>query len=212
MNFCVLTCWRKQASIWAAICFMVLLVSACGQKNRLVSSWVDPAVKVAKVEDALVIGVARDATIRRLYEDSLSRGLYAEGVRTIQGHRVTAVQETITYETVVQAAQETKAKTVLISHLADATRKISSGDALGRQYGDLKDLPMTVDMVASTAPRVASTSSKTTLWLESRLYDVATRDLLWSAQVEVVDPVMTNKAIDKATILFVQDLKAKGLL
>jgi len=200
--------------MYVALLLSLLVVSSCASKNRLLSSWVDPTIGGTgqKIEDVLVIGVARDATIRRLYENSYARGLQREGVHTFTGHAVEAVKKTVNYDTVVQAAEVTKAKTVLITRLIDASTKSESSDSLGRMYGVLKDAPMDAMIMAAGTAQVSSTSTKVKLQLESLLYDVKTKKLLWSGIVEVTNPVMTNKYIDSATRLFIEDLQKNELL
>jgi hypothetical protein len=208
---------RGSLSIAAGVVLLLVVVglSSCATRNRLLSSWIDPAVAGSsgqKVEDTLVIGVARDATIRRLFENSFARGLGREGVRSFKGHTVEAVQETVNYETVLQASEATGAKTVLITRLADFSRITESGDSLGRRYGVLKDAPMDYGLMVASTMQVSTTSNKLQLVLESLLYEVKTRKLLWSARTEVTDPVMTNTFIDSATELFFEDLKKHQLL
>lgn len=207
--------FRSSSSyLWTAVLLTVLLLSACTARNRLLASWVDPAVAGTgqKVEDTLVIGVARDATIRRLFENSFARGLQGQGVRSFTGHTVAAVEKTINYDSVVQAATDTGAKTVLITRLVDVRQSSSTGDSVGRVYGVLKDAPMEAGMLTSSTTQVTSTTTQVKLHLESLLYDVKTRKLLWSARSEVTDPVMTNRFIDTATELYIADLKQNGLL
>lgn len=207
---------NRLSSLAASMVLLLTVIglSSCTTRNRLLSSWIDPAVAGSgqKIEDTLVIGVARDATIRRLYENSFARGLQREGVRSFKGSTVEAVKETVNYETVVQAAKDTGAKTVLITRLADFSRTTSTGDSVGRIYGVLKDAPMDYGMLVASTTEVTSTSNRLKFELESLLYDVGTRKLLWSGRSEVTDPVMTNKFIDSATALFIEDLKKNKLL
>ena len=192
----------------------VSILSSCTTRNRLLSSWVDPAVAASgqKVEDTLVIGVARDATIRRLFERSVAKGLQREGVNTFQGNTVEAVKDTINKESVLKACQDVGAKTVLITRLLDVSTITTTGDALGRKYEFLDDAQINYGVATTVADPVTTDSETLQYKLESRLYDVKTRKLLWSAITEVTDPVMTNAFIDSATALYIEDLKKNKLL
>lgn len=212
----VFRCDTRSLTAVAAIALLLAVIglSSCATRNRLLSSWIDPSVAGSgqKAEDTLVIGVARDATIRRLFENSFARGLQREGVRSFKGNTVEAVKETVNYETVLKATEETGAKTVLITRLVDFSRITDTGESLGRSYVVLKDAPLDYNMLATARTPVSSTTNKLQLKLESLLYDVKTRKLLWSATTEVTDPVMTNTFIDSATALYIEDLKKNKLL
>ncbi len=197
------------------LCLTVLVfvgLTACAS-NRLLSSWVDPAATGKKVENVLVIGVFRDTMARRLYENSLVRELKKEHVNGFAGHNVEAVKESITYDSVVKAAGESGARSVLITRLAEVSSKTSTSmDSVGRIYASLEDAPISADQLY-LSPSV-TTSSKTTVkvQLESLLYDVATRKLIWSARSEVTDPVLSNRFLDTVTSIYVADLKKKGMI
>ncbi len=199
-------------SLFSFTLLVLVGLTACAS-NHLLSSWVAPAANGKKVEDVLVIGVFRDSLARQLYEKSLVRELKKANVTAFAGYNVEAVKESITYDSVVKAAEESGAGSVLITRLAEVSSKTStSKDSVGRIYTNLEDAPISADQLL-LSPSVTN-SSKTTVkvQLESLLYDVATRKLIWSARSEVTDPVLSNRYLDTVTSLSVDDLKKKGLI
>lgn len=187
------------------------VLSSCAS-NRLLSSWTDPAMTDMKVEDVLVIGAFKDTTIRRLFENSFARGLQRENVQAFAGYSVEAVNKSVVYDTIIQATEATGAKTVLITRLVDVTSKTTTRDAVGRQYVDLEDAPIGPGMFYASPSISTSTNTRVKVQLESLLYDVPSRKLVWSARSELVDPVMTNSSMDNTTTLYIADLKNRDLL
>jgi hypothetical protein len=48
--------------------------------------------------------------------------------------------------------------------------------------------------------------------LETNLYDVATEKLIWSSQVEAIDPTMTKVDFEEIVNLLIEGLRQKNLL
>ncbi|MFV0437389.1 MAG: hypothetical protein ACK5PS_08365 [Desulfopila sp.] len=203
---------RSRWGVSVLLLLTALVVSSCSAKTRLLSSWVDPGVSETdwKIEDALVIGVSRDATTRRLFENSYARGLQRHGVRAVTGDTVDAVRNTITYDTVVQAAESTGVKAVLVTRLKDASTRSVTSDSLGQMYSIFADEPIADGPLINPGP--SSTTTRVQWQVESMLYEVKTKKLLWSGVLELADPVMTNRYIDSATRYFIDDLQEKGLI
>lgn len=194
-----------------AILLVLLLLASCAS-NRLLSSQVQPAAAGKKVEDVLIVGVFHDQLVRKLYEKSFARGLSGVGVTSFLGHVALPEKEPINRDTVIKAVELTGAKSVLVTRLTEIRSTTSTKDAVGRTYDSLDDAPFAPGMHYAMSSLSTSSATTVKVQLEALLYDVKSRQLLWSAAAEVVDPVLTNRYIDTVTVLYIEDLKKNNLL
>lgn len=204
---------RRRLLVLSGIILLAwtVLLSSCASE-KLVSSWADPAMTGKKIEDVLVIVAAKDDTIRKLFENSFERSFQKEGVKSFTGHTVEAVQESITYDTVLQATKSTGAKMALITRLTDVRQKSVTRDSLGRSYVSLEDAPYGPGMFYAGSAMSTSTNTKTKVHIECLLYDVATKKLVSNTRYEMINPVMTNKYLDGVTRFNIAEFKKQNLL
>ncbi len=198
----------------AAGVLLLLLLSSCATTS-LTTSWHD-AVFTAQnnMDDVLVIGLTKDETVRRLYEDGFVAKLSDAGVRAYPSYTLDIADIKPTKKAVAAAVAAIDAGYVLI------TRHVSTDT---KQHYRPPE-PVYVDPYYSRMDRYyplvyreayyrpGYSYSVTTVLLESNLYDAATGKLIWSAQSKSVDPAMTEKYIDELIAVFVQDLKKSGFI
>jgi hypothetical protein len=61
-------------------CAGALALAGCGSATRLTKVWTDPAFATNSLRHLMVIGIARNATDRRVFEDSFTAALRAQGI------------------------------------------------------------------------------------------------------------------------------------
>lgn len=200
----------RPHSLFLSLCFSfcLLLLAGCAS-NRLVSTWSDPAAGVLQ-GDVLVIAVTHQDTLRRLFEESYVNLLEGEGLDAVPGYTVTEGGKPVGYDNVVSAVKKTGVGTLLVTRLSDVSAKTVEQMATGRKYDTLDTLE--ADPVFFNPVPKQATKTTTRMKLVSKLYDVQSRKLLWSAITESKDPVMTSAYIDKLTSMIVADMKKKQLM
>lgn len=200
--------YRVAIQFLALLLFSVLL-SSCGT-GKIVSSWSGAEIKAMSFDNILVIGVARNATTRRLFENSFVEDLQREGKNAFVSYKIETMKDNPTTDTIIQAVKETGADAVLLTRLNGAEEKTLTQESVGRTYMDLDSAPL--DTVYFLPEQSTSTYTRVRVLLESRLYDVETKQLIWSATSRLKNPVMTKKYMEKATDIFIKDLKEKKWL
>ncbi len=165
-------------------------------------------MEASKIEDVLVIGLARHSTTRNIFEKAYVEDLVAENIRATPSHKVIEGTLAPTREALLKVIKKTDAKTVLITRLANRKNKTYYQDATGPITSSYEE-PYGA-FFQSRTPQTAAT--KIFVYLESNIYDVQTEKLIWSATAEAKDPVMTKAYMKKITNLFIKDMKGKGLL
>ncbi len=186
-----------------------MLLSSCA-KNKIVSSWSAPEMKTADIKTILVIGVAHNATYRRLFENAFVQDLKREGTAAIPSYNLKILEGMPTPETVIQVVKETGADAVLLTRMNSRSEKTYTREAVGRTDMALDRAPY--EPVFMLPDQTTTTSITIRVVLESKLYETASKNLIWSATSELKDPVMTKKYVEKATVLLVEDLKKANIL
>ncbi len=185
----------------------VLLLTSCAKQN-LTSSWINTSLPEMKMEDVLVIGLAKHPTTRNIFENAYVEDLEEENVKAFPSHKVAGENLEPTREALLKVIRKTDAKTVLITRLVNSKKKTLYQDAVGPTSSSYEE-PYGAFFQAQT-PQTSAT--KIFVYLESNLYDVQTEQLIWSATAEAKDPVMTKEYMKRITNLFIKDLKKARLL
>ena len=100
--------------------FVALLVAACSS-TTMRGSWSDPAF-TNKISNLYIIGISKDETRRRIFEDTFSRQLASQGVKSFPSYRDLPNNQEQDREIIIQRMKEEGCDSVLITQLID-TRK-----------------------------------------------------------------------------------------
>lgn len=114
-----------------------LLLSACAS-TQFNAQWLNPeAGSRLPVRNVLVIGVSRDTTARRVYEDAMVAQLAARGVKAQPSYRSLPDDGPAAQPAIERAVREAGADAVLISRTVSVTSevRVSPGMVMGPPYG-----------------------------------------------------------------------------
>lgn len=196
--------------------FLSTLLLSCASTN-LTTTWHD-ADYAGKglLHDILIIAVAKEKSVRRLYEDRFVAILEESGIHAVPSYTLKNSNIEPTRDAVDKAVAESGARFVLITrHLSTDTKQhyrppepvsVFSDPYYSRVHGYY---PLAYREVYYTP---GYSYNVTTVSMESNLYDTSTEKLVWSAQSQSIDPKMTQKYIDGLISIFAKDLQEKGLL
>ncbi len=208
---------KKIFSLSAALLLLIVsvMLTSCGGGSKMTGSWSDSTVTAPVKGKILVIGVARNETHQRIFENSLGANLEAEGVVTVAGHTLTSEKIEPTKEAIVALVQQAGAAAVLVTHVIGSEEMSSYFPAIGGTFitpGYYGGLYSYYPMVYNYVYMPAQNFSKEVVTLETGLYDAHTGKLLWVGRSEAVNPEMTKKFYTSLTKLFVKDLCKKELI
>lgn len=194
--------------------FCLLLLSSCSG-SKLLSTWESETAGQFNTAKVLVVGVAKDETKRRIYEDTFTDSLMAMDVGAVASY--TASQQGIgpTEEHLREVVKKSGCDSVLITHMVGAAEKdfyqpnsvIIGTNSVG-STGLYGYYPFIYRSVYSGGSYISTTQ----VVLETILYDVITEKRVWSARSESIDPVMTRKYYQQLIDLFLRDLENKKIL
>ncbi len=114
-----------------------LLLSACAS-TQFNAQWLNPeAGSRLPVRNVLVIGISRDTTARRVYEDTMVAQLAARGVKAQPSYRSLPDDGPAAQPAIERAVREAGADAVLISRTISVINEIrvSPGMVMGPPYG-----------------------------------------------------------------------------
>jgi len=114
-----------------------LLLSACAS-TQFNAQWLNPeAGSRLPVRNVLVIGISRDTTARRVYEDTMVAQLTARGVKAQPSYRSLPDDGPATQPAIERAVRDAGADAVLISRTISVINEIrvSPGMVMGPPYG-----------------------------------------------------------------------------
>ena len=205
---------------------VALLVAACSS-TTMSGSWPDPAL-TKKVKIVYIIGISKDETRRRIFEDTFGRQLASQGIKTFSSYRDLPSNQDTDREAITQRMIEEGCDSVLITQLIDTRKETvtspgrvsgySSGPYYGNRrgyggrggyynnwgsyYGRRTDIvyepPTSTEFVIAT--------------VESVMYDLKTEEMIWSGQLETVIEGNFEKMVQDFVDTVSKDLTAKGII
>lgn len=126
-----------QAARLALLGCAALLLSACAS-TQFNAQWLNPeAGSRLPVKSVLVIGISRDTTARRVYEDTMVAQLAARGVKAQPSYRSLPDDGPATQPAIERAVRDAGADAVLISRTVSVTNevRVSPGMVMGPPGG-----------------------------------------------------------------------------
>jgi hypothetical protein len=204
----------KKISPFFLILLCSFVLSSCSA-NKLTSSWKNDSLEQYQMDTVLVVGIARDETKRRIYEDTFVSSLTEAGVHAVPSYTVSKQSEEPSEKALREMLTKSHATAVLITHMVshketESYQRSALLVGTNNYYGNTLYgyYPFIWNSISPSGTYV----SKIKVMLETNLYDVKTEDLLWSALSESTDPVMTRKYYQELIDLFLNDLKKDNLL
>lgn len=198
---------------FASGCIALILLSAC-TSTQLVQRWHDPEYPGSKLQKILVLGVFKDDTRRRSFEQAFTDQLNASGRHAVAGYSLVPDAADIgSREAVVAAVQKAGADAVLITHFkGESTQQ--------------RNVPPRVDYVPTMgigyygyyAPvyravyQPGYTVVDKIVKLETRVYALSNEKLVWAGNSESVNASSSDRVIQELAGLVATDMKKHGLI
>ena len=211
--------------IQAGLVAFALLIAGCSTTS-VSGSWKNPDF-AGKVKDIYIIGIAKQETNRRIFEDQFSSQLTKYGVTGISSYRDLPASEEINKETIADKVKTNGADSVLLSRIiGQETKEVVNpgtityvGPGPGyygrrgyspgpyyRNYGDYYTYSRQYAYSPATVTKYKVVS------VEANLYDAETSELIWSAQLETVLDDNLEKLIADFVKVVTENLSSKGLI
>jgi hypothetical protein len=195
--------------IFALAIAVALGLAACAASTKIVNQWVSPDYTSPRFRKIMVIGVSKQPSIRRTFEDLFVTKLKAAGVDAVPSYLYIPEDGQVDEGRLQAAVKQAGADAVIITRLVRVEKKteVSPGfyqpaPALGFYRG------YSAAWVGYyEPPRVYQYDVYIS---ETSLYDM--NQLVWSGTVETTAPHDINKEIERYVDTVIDALKSKNLL
>jgi hypothetical protein len=203
----------KSSIFWCGL--LAVALAACGTSTKVPTAWKDPAYTGAGFEKIFVIAIGDNDGARRLYEDSLASELSKRGLTATASYTHLPNSERLSEGAIHEAMQGGSFDAVTISHLIGEkeetkyvpprTYTVPRG---GYGYGYYGYYSAGWDTVHE--PGYYKTN--TIVRLETNLYRVSDKALIWSGQSDTLNPKSVADTIDSATRAIAKQLGKDGVI
>jgi len=197
-----------------------IILVACSS-TMITGSWKNPDF-TGKVEKVYVVGIARQETIRRLFEDGFCKELATLGATGVPSYGDLKINDETSQDVIAGRINANGADSVLMARaISSRTEQVVnpgyiSGPAYApgyyypdpyyRHYGGY--YARSYDMVYQPA----TVSEFQVVTIEANLYSAADGELIWSAQLETVVEADLSALINDFIKVVSKDLRDNGLL
>lgn len=163
-----------------------LLLASCATSTQFNAQWLNPqAGDRLPVRNVLVIGISRDTTARRIYEDAMVAQLAARGVKAQAAYKSLPDDGPAPQPAIERAVREAGADAVLISRTVSVTNEVRvspgmvMGPPAGFGWGGFYGYYHGMWSAAYAMPPNVYTVQNVVV--DTRLFDAKDFMLLWSA-------------------------------
>lgn len=199
----------------SASCLCLVLVAALGMTScastQLVNQWSNPAYKSSSFKKIMVIGVTKQAAIRRNFEDEFVAQLKAAGVNATPSYLYIPQDGPVGEAVLKQALKEAAADAVIITRLVRVQQKTEIAPGY---YAP--DPGMAIHPLYTTAwndyyePPIVYRSEVYTS--ETSLYDTAKNQVVWKGTAQTETSGNINQEIKRYATIVIGALKEKNLV
>jgi hypothetical protein len=204
---CILACGTRVLFISLAA-VAAAIFAGCASNTQMNGVWVNPeASKRAPVNNVLVIGINRDSTARRIYEDAIVAQFAARGIKAQPSYKLLPELGPAPPPDIEKTVRNAGVDAVLVSRTVRVSTDIRVTP--GHSYGPAGFYGMWGGAF-STAPNVYTVQN---VEVESRLFDVKDLALLWSGS-STTNPTssMQQTITEFATVLIKALAEAKVIV
>jgi hypothetical protein len=189
-----------------------LIVAAC-QSTSIKSAWFDPSYSGGTMKKIVVIGVGGNVTNRRVFEDIFAQKLRASGVDGVAGYTVIPDDARAAEAPFSSAVERSGAQGALMVRLLGVDTKtqvyttmVSGVGGFGPGWGPYGG------MYGPSWYPVTEVNQYDIATVETSLFDVKTRRLVWAATTETFNPNSVAQETPGYADLIIKQLAARGII
>jgi Domain of unknown function (DUF4136) len=187
-----------------------LTLAGCAS-TELVNQWSNPLYTSASFKRIVVIGVARQTSIRRTFEDEFAAQLIATGVDAVPSYRYIQEVGQVGEERLKEAVAQAGADAVIITRLVKSEQKtlVTPGFYQPAPGVGLYNWYSAGWSGYYEPPRVYQYEVYTS---ETSLYDMVKNQVVWTGTARTTSPGNIDKEIKNYAQIMISALKEKNLI
>jgi hypothetical protein len=176
---------------------MLLAVTACAAPTVLNTRWTDPQFTAKPVRSILVVGITRDTSNRRVYEDAMVAQLTARGVKAQPSYLFAPEAGPVTFEALQKVLADVGASGVLLTRVVNVSQsvRVTPGMDMGPRntaFGPSRSMGMRGfhgfydGMWASSFHSPPTITVDENVGADTRLFETKDFSVVWSASTTTV--------------------------
>lgn len=129
---------KRVSILGAAAVAVAIMLAGCAASTQFNAAWLNPqAANRLPVRNVMVMGISRDTTARRIFEDAMVAQLMSRGIKAQASYRVLPDDGPAPQAAIEKAVRDAGADSVLISRTVSVTNevRVSPGYVMGPPYG-----------------------------------------------------------------------------
>lgn len=216
---------RHVASHCIRLILLLSMVSGCSS-TTLTGSWRSPEFS-SRVDKIYIVGVSKQETHRRIFEDEFGAELQMYGIETISSYKDLKNAQKAELEAILEKVTANGADALLMTRIIDKRTeevvnpgRVTSYRTNDPYYGYRDYYPRPYyrhyrdyyDRRYETIYEPATISKYKVITLESNLFDATSGELIWSAQLETVMEGTIKEMIQDFIKVVTKDLVDQGVI
>ena len=207
---------RKQRTMLepyrnALLLFLAAAFASGCASTQIVNAWQDPKFSGPPLKRIMVIGVTKQAGIRRTFEDQFVRELDAKGVPGVASYTLIPEDGEVPKERLAQAVKESGVEGVLITRLVkvEVQTQVYAAPYAGPPYFGFYGYYSSAWVGYYDPPQIYSYDIVTA---ETNLFDAASDTLIWSGTTQTFSPRNVKKDARDFANVIIKALSASHII
>jgi len=197
--------------IFGLVALSNLMFISCGGSTEVINTWKNDKVQIGKIHKILLIGVAKDPWIRKMFEGKLKNEFADYGVEAVSSLEIVSPDEKITKENFELYFGKENFDAVLVTRVVaeniEKTRVYNYTPSYG-YYGFYGYYYSAYNYAYNPGYTVEEKSVN----LETNVYDIKSMQLAWSALSESFNVKKASDVIDPLVHMIVDEMQSDGLI
>ncbi len=200
----------RSAIVKCCVLIFAGLLSGCSS-SKIVNEWSEPDYIAPHFKKVVVLGISKQAALRRSFEDEFVAQLRASGIQAVPSYQFLPEEGQVPEPRLVDAVKQSGADAAIMTRLVRVERRTQVSPGYYNPYPGFGFYHWYSTGWAGfyEPPRVYNYDVYTS---ETSLYDVDRDRLVWAGTVQTTDPGDIPKEIKNYVKTVMEALKNKGLL
>jgi hypothetical protein len=209
---------KSTALARAAAALTLLTLASCAANSELTSSWSDPALAGHVYKNIVVVGLSKQNTLRRMYEDDFVQELQSRGVTATASYTLSSGDGQIDKDAFEGKLRDLGVEGVIVTRLVDQQTvqnyyppTYSTMAAPSAYYGGWYGY-YSMGYTYQSSPGYVTNDQ--VYRLETNLYDVSQSKLAWSGLTEstIMSGTPPDTEIQPVIALLVTSMETKKVI
>jgi len=187
------------------------MLISCSSGSKVLGTWKNDQITISKIDKILLVGVAKDPWVRKMFEGELKEEFSDYNVNAVSSLEIVSPDEKITKENFELYFGNHNFDAVLVTRVVAENIEKSQVYNYTPNYGYYGFYGYYYSAY-SYAYNPGYTVSQTNVNLETNVYDIKSMELAWSAMSESFDVKKASDLIDPIVQMIVDEMQSDGLI